>query len=218
MRLPMFPLGNVVLPGELLPLNVFEPRYRRLVLDCLAADTAAFGTTLIERGHEVGGGDERASIGTAVVIRTVTPVSGGRFKVASLAVRRLTVLEWLPDDPYPVADAEEWPDQLPSDDEQADTDAAIAELRDRADVIRELAMRAGGGSAAGTSTPRPMAVSADSLTASYQLAAAVPLGPADRFRVLQAPSVVARFDVLREVYDDLVAALQFRLGGATSDG
>ena len=36
MHLPMFPLGNVVLPGELLPLNVFEPRYRALVLDCLA--------------------------------------------------------------------------------------------------------------------------------------------------------------------------------------
>ena len=71
MHLPMFPLGNVVLPGELLPLNVFEPRYRQLVLDCLAADVPEFGVVLIERGSEVGGGDVRASIGTVTRIARV---------------------------------------------------------------------------------------------------------------------------------------------------
>ena len=40
-RLAMFPLGSVALPGEALPLHVFEPRYRRLVLDCLADETGA---------------------------------------------------------------------------------------------------------------------------------------------------------------------------------
>ena len=37
----MFPLGNVVLPGGVLPLHVFEPRYRQLVLDCLPTTTAS---------------------------------------------------------------------------------------------------------------------------------------------------------------------------------
>ena len=59
--LPMFPLGTVLLPGGVLPLHVFEPRYRQLVIDCLADDTGEpeFGVTMIERGSEVGGGDQR---------------------------------------------------------------------------------------------------------------------------------------------------------------
>ena len=74
----MFPLGNVVFPGELVPLRVFEQRYRRLVLDCLArTDGAEFGTALIERGSEVGGGDQRSSIATLVAIQTVAPADGG---------------------------------------------------------------------------------------------------------------------------------------------
>ena len=62
----MFPLGKVLVPGEVLPLHVFEPRYRQLVVDLLAADDRPpeFGVVLIERGWEVGGGDARTDIGT----------------------------------------------------------------------------------------------------------------------------------------------------------
>ena len=115
----MFPLGSVALPGEALPLHVFEPRYRRLVLDCLADETGAahFGTALIEHGHEVGGGDQRASVATIARIVRVGPLPGGRFEMLASAVGRATVLEWLPDDPYPIADVEPWPDRPPADDE-----------------------------------------------------------------------------------------------------
>src|SRR5260370_38243553 len=57
-RLPMFPLGTVLLPFAHLPLHIFEPRYRALVKDCTPGD-GEFGVVLIERGHEVGGGDVR---------------------------------------------------------------------------------------------------------------------------------------------------------------
>lgn len=56
--LPMFPLGSVLLPGSPLPLQVFEPRYRAMLDDCLAGDQR-FGVVLIERGFEVGGGEQR---------------------------------------------------------------------------------------------------------------------------------------------------------------
>lgn len=111
----MFPLGNVVLPGELLPLNVFEPRYRRLVLDCLAADVPEFGVVLIERGSEVGGGDVRASVGTVARIVRVVPLGDGRFEVAAVGGHRISVLEWLADDPYPRGDVEAWPEAEPVD-------------------------------------------------------------------------------------------------------
>jgi Lon protease-like protein len=206
----MFPLGGVVLPGELMPLHVFEPRYRRLVLDCLAADPPAFGTTLIERGSEVGGGDERASVGTALLIRSVSPAEGGRFHLSTVGVRRLTVLEWLPDDPYPLADVEEWPDQPPTGDDVELVARRVPELAAEAQTVRQLAATAAGQrQAAGI-----VRVSDDPVVAGYQLAAAVPLGPADRFRVLQAPSVAARLDVLAEAMADLAAALRFRIGDA----
>ena len=115
MQLPMFPLGNVVLPGELLPLNVFEPRYRQLVLDCLAADAPEFGVVLIERGSEVGGGDVRTSIGTVARVVRVMPLGSGRFEVVAAGIRRANVLEWLADDPYPRGDVESWPEPVPVD-------------------------------------------------------------------------------------------------------
>lgn len=206
----MFPLGGVVLPGELMPLHVFEPRYRRLVLDCLAAEPPVFGTTLIERGSEVGGGDERASVGTALLIRSVSPADGGRFHLSTIGVRRLTVLEWLPEEPYPRADVEEWPDQAPAGDEAELVASRLPELAAATQAVRELAATAGGQRAAAG----VVRVSDDPIVAGYQLAAAVPLGPADRFRVLQAPSVAARLDVLTEALADLSAALRFRIGGA----
>jgi Lon protease-like protein len=205
--LPMFPLGAVVFPGERLPLRVFEPRYRQLVLDCLAADSPVFGTTLIERGSEVGGGDERASVGTVMVLRAVEPIDGRQFRLASIGAGRIRVTAWLPDDPYPRADVEEFPD--------ADPDAAAAEAvgalietgTARAAELRSLAAQVGNAAAA----PAPLDVSSDPTIAGYQLAAAVPLGAADRYRVLQAPSAVERLRVLGPVFDDLEAVLRFRL-------
>ena len=61
--MPMFPLGTVLLPSVLLPLHIFEERYRTLIRDVLDADRE-FGVVLIERGSEVGGGDTRSSVGT----------------------------------------------------------------------------------------------------------------------------------------------------------
>lgn len=209
----MFPLGNVVFPGELVPLRVFEPRYRRLVLDCLARpDGAEFGTALIERGHEVGGGDQRSSIATLVGIRTVAPLEGGQFNLVTLGRSRLSVLEWLPDDPYPVADVEEWPDALPdSDDAAAAARDLLHPLSDRVRTVSDLTAQLRGRSGR---RPQPLKLSSDLVVASYQLAAAVPLGPADRFRVLQAPTVAARLAGLQTAIDDVEAVLRFRLGRA----
>lgn len=213
MRMAMFPLGNVVLPGEMMPLRVFEPRYRRLVLDCLAGDASPeFAIVLIERGSEVGGGDERASIGTVVSLRNVAPLGGGRFNIVTAAARRVSVLEWLPDDPYPVADVEDWPDQAPdSDEDTAQAAADLAALGERVPVLRSLAAQVNPRS--GLKVGSRLQLSDDVVAAGYKLATAVPLGAADRFRVLQAPTVASRIATLNDVFDDLEAALRFRLGG-----
>ncbi|HEX5095168.1 MAG TPA: LON peptidase substrate-binding domain-containing protein, partial [Acidimicrobiia bacterium] len=57
----MFPLGTVLFPHALLPLQVFEPRYRVMMRNLLDGERE-FGVVLIERGSEVGGGDVRFDV------------------------------------------------------------------------------------------------------------------------------------------------------------
>ena len=111
----MFPLGSVLLPSMVLPLHVFEPRYRAMVRDCLEGDRE-FGVTLIERGSEVGGGDQRSLVGTLAQIVRAQPFPDGRWALLVAGTERITVTEWLPDDPYPRADIEPYPDPAPGPD------------------------------------------------------------------------------------------------------
>jgi Lon protease-like protein len=211
MHLPMFPLGNVVLPGELLPLNVFESRYRQLVLDCLAADAPEFGVVLIERGSEVGGGDVRTSIGTVARIIRVMPLGNGRFEIVTAGLRRISVLEWLDDDPYPRSDVEEWPEADPIDPEALRPQ--IEQMATRVDEARELARAVALANKPDTpvrATP-PRQLSDDLVQATYQLAGRAPIGPVDRYRVLAAPTLETRIELLDAAVDDAEAMLRFRL-------
>lgn len=211
--MPMFPLGNVVLPGEAFPLHVFEPRYRRLVLDCLAVTTGRpeFGVALIERGSEVGGGDERTSVGTVARIARLDPLENGRFAMITMGTRRISVLEWLPDDPYPIADVEDWPD-APVEDPDALRPALEALTTRVAEVARlavEVARATKRRAAVPAATPRRL--SPEVALATYQLAARAPIGPADRYRLLCEPTVASRLETLAGVLDDVEAMLRFRL-------
>src|SRR5437868_10301767 len=101
-ELPMFPLGMVLFPTQLLPLHVFEPRYREMTRDLLAGD-GRFGVVLIERGSEVGGGDTRSDCGCVAQLVQAQQAADGRYALMAIGVERLRVLQWLPDDPYPRA-------------------------------------------------------------------------------------------------------------------
>lgn len=213
MRLPMFPLGNVVLPGEVFPLHVFEPRYRQLVLDCLAMTERRpeFGVALIERGSEVGGGDDRTSVGTVARIARVDPLDNNRFALVTVGSRRVSVLEWLPDDPYPIADVEDWPDTAGADDDglRGTIDSLSTRVGDVQHLAEELARASKQRAAVPSGSARKL--SDDLVMASYQLVTRAPIGPADRYRLLSAPSVAVRFDTFSEVLDDVEAMLRFRL-------
>ena len=75
----MFPLGAILFPYNVLPLRVFEPRYRMLTHDCLEGNKE-FGVVLIERGFEVGGGDDRFGLGTvARIVQAAQTVGAGTY-------------------------------------------------------------------------------------------------------------------------------------------
>lgn len=202
--MPMFPLGTVLLPGEYLPLHVFEPRYRELVRDCMAGEPE-FGVALIERGHEVGGGDSRFDVGCVARIVQLAEMTDGRFALATVGVRRIRVGEWLPDDPYPRADVDDWPDQPPAADDVDRTEAVAVSLR------RVLAMAAELGE---TVAPASEVTTDDDLVlTSYRLAGMAPVGPLDQLALLAAPTVSARLEQLGDFLTDTETVLATRLGG-----
>jgi uncharacterized protein len=204
-ELAMFPLGSVVLPGELLPLHVFEPRYRELVRRCLEG-TPEFGVALIERGSEVGGGDVRFD--SACVVRIVEAVSlpDGRWAVVVAGTDRIRVVRWLSDDPYPRAEVAAWPDADPG---------PGAELVDRCEALVPQLERVLALAAELSEARAPVAVELpdDPVRATYHLASLAPLGPLDRLALLAADTPGARLDALDGFLDDAATVLASRLGG-----
>lgn len=96
-RLPLFPLGTVLYPGLVLPLHIFEPRYRGLVQQLVDAPDGSpreFGVVAIRDGHEVGTHGVKAlhPIGCAAALREVEPYPDGRFDITTVGTRRFRVV------------------------------------------------------------------------------------------------------------------------------
>lgn len=105
MELPLFPLHLVLFPGRSLPLHVFEPRYRQLLDDCLAADRR-FGVVAIRAGQAEGGCAEIFEVGTVAEIESVTRLPDGRSDIVTRGIQRFRVNDFLPGTPYLRADVE----------------------------------------------------------------------------------------------------------------
>jgi Lon protease-like protein len=98
--LPLFPLGTVLFPGALLPLHIFEPRYRLLVRRCMERQMP-FGVVLIRHGQEVGAGAEPYEIGTEAKIVAESPLPNGRSYIVTRGERRFAVESLIEDaEPY----------------------------------------------------------------------------------------------------------------------
>jgi uncharacterized protein len=128
-RLPLFPLGSVVLPGASLPLHIFEPRYRQLTMDLMdgTVPDRRFGVIAIRQGWEVGENNVDAlyEIGCSVRVRQVRQLPAGRFAVTADGEQRFQLqdvdresapylvgtVRWLPDT-QPEPDSEELRRQL----------------------------------------------------------------------------------------------------------
>lgn len=209
--LPMFPLGTPLLPGSLLPLQIFELRYQMMLDDCLAAPTPEFGVVLIERGHEVGGGDQRSRIGTVARIVRVVDLEGDRRGVVALGERRIHVEEWLPDDPYPRAVVTDWPDEESESSNDGSPTGDRPAVRAVVEVARRILELVG-------DPPPELRIEveprADERVGefAYRLASLMPIGPADRQRILGAPSAASRIVALQRALDDARAMIEFRLG------
>ncbi|MBI3685736.1 MAG: LON peptidase substrate-binding domain-containing protein [Actinobacteria bacterium] len=91
--IPLFPLGTVLFPGVVLPLHVFENRYRELVstlIEYRDGTPREFGVVAIRQGWEVGPKAAEAlfEIGTVASLRQVTRHPDGRFDIIAIGTRR----------------------------------------------------------------------------------------------------------------------------------
>lgn len=201
--LPMFPLGSVLFPFGPLGLHVFEERYRVMTRDCLAGGRE-FGVVLIDRGHEVGGGDHRTDIGTVASIVRAEELPDGRWALIATGGRRIRVLRWLEDDPYPRAEV----DVLAEPPWTAEAEAALPGAERL--VRRSLALRA---ELDEPTPPMAVALSPDPAVAAWELATLAPLGALDRQRVLALDDPTARLVELTTLTDEACTVLAQRLAG-----
>jgi uncharacterized protein len=101
--LPLFPLGTVLFPGLLLPLHIFEDRYRQLVRDLQdRPEPRRFGVIAIRHGRETGAGGIQAlhEIGCIATLRQVKPLEDGRYDVVTVGTQRFRLAALDDSKPY----------------------------------------------------------------------------------------------------------------------
>lgn len=197
---PMFPLGSVLLPGALVPLRLFEPRYLRLYAD--VGDGGEFGVALIERGREVGGDDTRFDVGCAARIVASSPMADGSILVLVAGTHRLRVDEWLPDDPYPRARVAPLEDGPATDRTSELAERCSAAYRTVRALLSEL----------GADVGDEQELSSDPGLATFQIAHLAPLQELDKLRLLETGDPDERATLLQEYLENLQQLLRLQLG------
>ena len=208
MMMPMFPLGSPLLPHMVLPLHVFEPRYRTMTEDVLAATPREFGVVMIERGHEVGGGDVRSTVGTVARVLEAQEQDDGRWLMIAVGTRRIRVERWMPEDPYPCAEVRLLDEPLGGSIDQ------VWDLRGEvAPALRRVLALA---SELGHDLPNEE-LDDDPTTASYQASILAPLSAFDKYRLLAAETVADRYRLLVDELAGLADVLEYRLSAESTD-
>ncbi len=139
-RLPLFPLGTVLFPGLVLPLHIFEDRYRTLVqhLTRQSPEPGDFGVVAIEHGFETaaaGSAVDLYEIGCTASVRHVTEHPDGRFDLVTVGRRRFRITGVDPDsEPYLIAEVE-W---LPEPEDSSEAEDLVPSLLGRFQQYLEI--------------------------------------------------------------------------------
>ena len=195
MRLPLFPLAVVLFPGTPMPLHIFEPRYRRMLEDCLAGDRR-FGIT---PPGPAGGAPDPGMVGCIAEVRVNQQLPDGRSNIVVLGGDRFVVTELIDEPaPYDVATVrtfEELPGTLPSTDDAAKLREAFTRY---AALVRELS----------DALPQDPELPEDPVALSFHAAAGLDIDPAIKQRLLVERSTARRVGALLLALPQLTAAAE----------
>ena len=191
----LFPLGAVLVPGELMPLHIFEDRYKRLIGDCE------------ERGQEFavvyGDDDGVRELGcTAELVEVVERFDDGRLNIVVRGGEIVRVVELTRGRAYTTAMVE------PAEDDLADADPTAA-----ANLYRRIAEATG-------NDPDPAVDAPDAGPMSYAIAARVELPPAEKHRIVEERSERGRLMIVVELLarglENLAVAAEIRTRAQTN--
>jgi Lon protease-like protein len=182
-RLPLFPLSVVLFPGTPLPLHIFEPRYKRMLADCLTADRR-FGITPMPAAHER---PEPGTIGCIAEVRVNQELPDGRSNIVVIGGSRFVLSRLLNESlPYLVALVQTFDDEPDSQPPAEDT-ASLGMLFTRYfTALRQL----------NDAEPEEPALPEDPLTLSFHIAGAVECDPGVKQRLLAERSTARRIAAL----------------------
>jgi uncharacterized protein len=201
--LPLFPLGTVLYPGLLLPLHIFEDRYRQLVRDLLdGPEPRQFGVIAIRKGRETGidGVSALHEVGCTAVLREVDEHQDGRYDLVTVGTQRFR-LSSLDDDSQPYLQGEV--DLL--DEETGDEAAAglaVRSVQAAFTAYLEALTRRGLTEASIPDLP------AEPLLLSYLVAASMVVDVPDRQALLAEPDALSRLAAERALLTRETAMLR----------
>ena len=189
--LPLFPLGAVLYPGMLLPLHIFEDRYRQLVRDLLdGPEPRRFGVIAIRKGRETGvdGVTSLYETGCTATLRRVQEHEDGRFDLVTLGTQRFRLLGLHQSLPYLRGEIELLPDEVADRADAAPLVRAVqAAFRDYLDAVTER----------GGATVRVQDLPDEPVLLSFIVAAATVIDLPERQSLLDEPDALRRLGAER---------------------
>ncbi|MEB3300036.1 MAG: LON peptidase substrate-binding domain-containing protein [Candidatus Sericytochromatia bacterium] len=180
--LPLFPLNLVLFPGVPLPLHIFEPRYRRMVENCLEKGQGFVVALTREDPDREDGAHDWATVAS---IEDSVRLDDGRYNILTLGQFRVRVLRQVEGAPYPQALVVPAPDPEPQ--------VASAWLESLHATYREYAGLLGRFAA----VPLPEVLPEDPAQATWVAAWALHVDHADKQRMLECPGVPERAEMVR---------------------
>jgi Lon protease-like protein len=199
--LPLFPLGAVLYPGMLLPLHIFEERYRQLVRDLLDGPEARrFGVIAIRKGRETGvdGVQSLYEIGCTAVLRRVDKHEDGRYDIVAVGTERFRLLRLDQTRPYLQGEVEILAEEQP--DAAAGPAAQVVEaaFREYLDALTEW----------GGATVRLEDLPGEPVLLSFIVAAAMVVDLPERQALLAEPDTLRRLALERSLLSRETAMLR----------
>jgi Lon protease-like protein len=182
-RFPLFPLGLVLLPGEVVPLHIFEERYQLMIGECLDEDRE-FGILWLAD-------DALKDVGCAAEItRVIERFDDGRMNILVQGTRPFRLERRIGDLPYPAGDIELLTDSADVD------EAALERTRSRyADLVEEV------------TDSRPEERALAELDA-YGMAATLEIAPAAKQALLELRSEPARLEQLEALFAEALKRIR----------
>jgi Lon protease-like protein len=201
--LPLFPLGTVLFPGMVLPLHIFEERYRHLVRDLLdAPEPRRFGVIAIREGRETGVDAVTAlyEIGCVAELREADEHLDGRFDIISVGIGRIRLGPLDRSRPYLQAEV----DHITDDQEGRVGEEALAVQAARVafrEYLDSLVQHGG-------ATVRIEELPEEPVLLSYVIAAAMIIDLPERQRLLAEPDAPSRLSAERALLPREAAMLR----------